>query len=83
MIGASAPGFRMQDVKVDPDTITIAGPQKRVEAIDSVITDPVDASGVMGSATFNTHVYVSDPLVRIASPSVVHVTVVTDSSKGK
>lgn len=79
VIGATAPGFRMQDVTVDPPTVTLVGPQKRVEAIESVITDPVDASGVMGRATFNTHVYVSDPLVRLLNPSVVHVTVVTDS----
>jgi YbbR domain-containing protein len=79
VIGATAPGFRMQDVKVDPSSVTVIGPQKRVDAIESVITDPVDASGVMGRATFNTHVYVSDPLVRLQNPSVVHVTVVTDS----
>lgn len=79
VIGATAPGFRMEDVTVDPSTVTLVGPQKRVEAIESVITDPVDASGVMGRATFNTHVYVSDPLVRLVSPSTVHVTVVTDA----
>ncbi len=82
VVGASAPGFRMQDVKVDPPTVTIAGPQKRVDSVDSVITDPVDASGVMGSATFNTHVYLSDPLVRLVSPSTVHVTVLTNSARG-
>jgi YbbR domain-containing protein len=79
VIGAAAPGFRMEDVKVDPDTVTIIGPEKRVNSIDSVITDPVDASGVMGRVTFNTHVYVSDPLVRLSNPGPVHVTVVTDT----
>jgi len=78
VIGATAPGFRMGDVKVTPPEVTIIGPEKRVNAIDSVITDPVDASGVMGRATFNTHVYVSDPLVRLANPGPVHVLVVTD-----
>jgi YbbR domain-containing protein len=79
VIGATAPGFRMEDVKVEPDSVILVGPQKRVVAIDSVITDPVDASGVMGSATFNTHVYVSDPLVRLANPAPVHVTVITET----
>jgi YbbR domain-containing protein len=81
VIGATAPGFRMENVTVDPPTVTLVGPQKRVDAIESVITDPVDASGVMGRATFNTHVYVSDPLVRLANPSVVRVTVVTDARR--
>jgi YbbR domain-containing protein len=79
VMGSSAPGFRLQDVKVDPEFVTIVGPAKRVEAIDAVTTDPVDASGVMGPATFTSHVYVSDPLVKPASSSTVHVTVVTES----
>jgi YbbR domain-containing protein len=79
VIGTTAPGYSIQDVKIEPDTVTIAGPEKRVDAIESVITDPVDASGVMGGATFSTHVYVSDPLVRLTSPSTVRVTVDTGS----
>ena len=79
VIGSTAPGFRLEQVTVDPPTVGIAGPEKRVNEIDSVITDPVDASGVMGSATFTTHVYVSDPLVRLTSPSTVRVTVNTDA----
>jgi YbbR domain-containing protein len=83
VIGATAPGFRMIDVKVDPSTVKITGPEKRVNSIDAVITDPVDASGVMGHATFNTHIYVSDPLVRLSGPSTARVTVVTDTKAAK
>jgi len=79
VIGSTAPGFRLGDVKVQPEYVNIAGPEKRVSVIESVITDPVDASGVMGSAAFTTHVYVSDPLVRLESPSTVQVTVTTES----
>src|SRR4051812_29889495 len=82
VVGATAPGFRMADVKVDPNSVMITGPEKRVNSIDAVITDAVDASGVMGHATFNTHIYVSDPLVRLTGPSTAHVTVVTDT-KGR
>jgi YbbR domain-containing protein len=79
VIGSTAPGFRLGEVKVEPEYVNIAGPEKRVEAIDSVFTDPVDASGVMGSAAFTTHVYVADPLVRLQSPSTVQVVVMTES----
>jgi YbbR domain-containing protein len=79
VIGSTAPGFRLGEVKVEPDYVNIAGPEKRVNSVESVITDPVDASGVMGSASFSTHVYVADPLVRLASPSTVRVTVTTES----
>jgi hypothetical protein len=57
----------------------ISGPEKRVNAIEAVITDPVDASGVMGHASFNTNIFVSDPLVRLMGPSTARVTVVTDT----
>jgi YbbR domain-containing protein len=80
VIGATAPGFRMEQVEVEPATVTIIGPEKRVNAIEAVITDPVDASGVMGHASFNTHIYISDPLVRLmGSSSTARVTVVTDT----
>ena len=79
VIGSTAPGFRLEQVTVDPPTVGIAGPEKRVNEIDTVITDPVDAYGVMGSATFTTHVYVSDPLVRLTSSSTVRVTVNTEA----
>jgi YbbR domain-containing protein len=79
VIGTTAPGFRLGEVRVEPEYVNIAGPEKRVNAVESVITDPVDASGVMGSASFTTHVYVSDPLVRLASPSTVRVTVTTET----
>ena len=83
VIGATAPGFRMVDVKIDPNSVMITGPEKRVNSIDAVITDAVDASGVMGHATFNTHIYVSDPLVRLTGPSTAHITVVTDTKGAK
>jgi YbbR domain-containing protein len=79
VIGSTAPGFRLGQVKVEPEFVSIAGPEKRVDSVESVITDPVDASGVMGSASFTTHVYVSDPLVRLTSPSTVRVTVTTEA----
>jgi len=79
VIGSTAPDYRLGSVTVDPESVGIAGPAKRVDAINSVITDPVDASGVMGSASFTTHVYVSDPLVRLTSPSTVRVTVNTEA----
>lgn len=79
VVGAVAPGFRMEEVKVEPASVTVTGPEKRVNSIDAVITDPVDASGVMGRATFNTHIFVSDPLVRLVGPSTAKVTVVTDT----
>jgi YbbR domain-containing protein len=78
VIGAFASGYQMNRVVVDPPTVTISGPQKRVEAVEAAITDPVDVSGTMERGTFVTHAYVSDPLVQIVHPGPVHVTVIME-----
>ncbi len=80
VVGNFAAGFQIANVVAAPAAIVIVGPQKRVEAIDSAITDPVDATGVVGRAIFTTNAYVSDPLVRVARPTPIHVTVVTTKS---
>jgi YbbR domain-containing protein len=77
VIGTFVSGYGIIDVTSDPATITIEGPENRVNAIDAAITDPVDATGVVGRATFTTHAYVADPLVRVRHPAPIHVTVTT------
>lgn len=72
-------------ITVDPPTATIIGPEKRVQGIDAVYTDAVDLAGAMHEGTFNgvhggVHIYVTDPLVRVARPQSVSVTVSTSTS---
>jgi YbbR domain-containing protein len=78
IIGTFAQGYRIKRVLVDPLKITISGPRRRVEAIDAAITDPLDASGATDRVTLVRHAYVSDPLVQVASPDPVHVTVIME-----
>lgn len=77
VIGTFAAGYRLGDVQVDPQTVTIVGPQLRLNNIQSAITDPVDATGLVGRATFTTQAYVGDPLVQLQHPEPIHVTVST------
>jgi YbbR domain-containing protein len=77
VIGSFLPGYRLERVSVNPQTVTIVGPSTHVNSVEAAVTDPVDATGVVGSASFVTHAYVSDPLVRIAAPTSIDVTVVT------
>jgi YbbR domain-containing protein len=76
VVGTFAPGYNIERVDVDPSTITISGPQKHVEAVESAITDPIDVSGSMSQVTFRRHAYVSDPLIQVANPDPVKVTVI-------
>jgi len=73
--GVFATGEQIVKVDADPPRITITGPRHHVELIDAAITDPIDATGTLGSAVFTTNVYVSDPLVQIEQATSIRVTV--------
>jgi YbbR domain-containing protein len=81
VIGTFASGYHIEKVTPVPQTVTIVGPAEHVNSVESAITDPVDASGVVGTATFSTHTYVSDPLVRLADPNPIRVTVTTGKTR--
>jgi YbbR domain-containing protein len=80
--GRFASGLRIAKVTANPDHVAVAGPQTRVEAIDFATTDPLDVSGVTGSQTFTTNVYVPDPLIQVVNPTPVHVTVMMGRASG-
>lgn len=81
--GRFEPGFSVQRLTTSPAAITVVGPQARVEAANAAITDPIDVTGVRGTATFTTNAYVPDPLVREVKPEQVSVTVVTGPGAGR
>jgi YbbR domain-containing protein len=81
VIGMFATGYRIEKVTPTPAMVTIVGPATHVRGVETAITDPVDASGVVGTATFSTHAYVSDPLVRLADTSPIRVTVTTEKQR--
>ena len=74
--GNFASGEQIVRVDADPSRITITGPRRHVERIDAAITDPIDATGTLGSAVFTTNAYVADPLVQITQGTSIRVTVV-------
>ncbi|MGE0406016.1 MAG: YbbR-like domain-containing protein [Candidatus Korobacteraceae bacterium] len=76
--GTFASGYRIDEVSTEPRTVTIAGPSRHVQDVDAAITDPIDATGVVGRTTFTASPYVTDPMVRVVSPAQVRVTVVTE-----
>jgi YbbR domain-containing protein len=74
--GNFATGEQIVKVDTDPPRITITGPRHHVEKIDAATTDPIDATGTLGSAVFTTNVYVPDPLVQVEQVTSIRVTVV-------
>jgi diadenylate cyclase len=80
VIGTFASGHKIAKIEVDPPTIQISGPQKRVEAVEAAITDPIDVSGTMDRERFVTHAYVSDPMVQVIRPGPIHVTITMENA---
>src|SRR5882724_6711854 len=78
VMGTFAPGHAIGQIIAEPSTVTISGPQTRVEAVEAAITDSVDASGTIDRATFVRHAYVSDPLVQVMNSNPVRVTVIME-----
>jgi YbbR domain-containing protein len=76
--GNFASGEQIVRIDADPPRITITGPRHHVERIDAAITDPIDASGTLGSAVFTTNAYVADPLVQVVHGTSIRVTVVVE-----
>ncbi|MBZ5610910.1 MAG: hypothetical protein LAP38_21815 [Acidobacteriia bacterium] len=76
-------GYRIQSDTVEPDKVRIRGPEERVNSIDSVRTDPVDLSGVVGQKEFRTHINVGDPQVRLESPNAITVRVTLQHGASK
>ncbi|MFZ0687949.1 MAG: CdaR family protein [Terriglobales bacterium] len=76
--GNFASGIRVAQVIADPSTVMITGPRRRVEAVETAVTDPVDASGVMARASFETQAYVQDPLIQVVHPTPIRVTVIME-----
>ncbi len=78
-------GYRVQAAEVDPTKVRIHGPELRVAALESVPTDPIDLSGVVGDKEIRTHVNVGDPQLRTEFSVIiaVKVKVVLDRSMPK
>lgn len=79
--GSFPTGFGIVNIKAEPGEIAVIGPERRVAGLDAALTDPIDATGVVGSATFTANAYVPDPLVRELRPTPIRVTVITGKTK--
>jgi YbbR domain-containing protein len=78
--GTFASGMAVAQVIADPSRIMITGPRRRVEAVESATTDPVDVSGTMTRTWRLTQASVPDPLIQIVRPTPIRVTVIMERS---
>ena len=74
-VGEIPPGYVLDGYRVDPPTLTIAGPADRVALIEQVSTDPISLAGEVGSRSFRTTAFLADPYLRFSGDAVVTVEV--------
>lgn len=64
-------GYRIVHQEAAPETLRIAGPEGRVNAVASAETDAIDLSGITANAEMKVNAFISDPQVRFeVSPAV-------------
>ncbi|MGH9558746.1 MAG: CdaR family protein, partial [Bryobacteraceae bacterium] len=66
-------GYRVASREVLPGDLRVAGPERRVDAIDSAETDGIDLSGVTADSEIRVSAYIADPQVWIESSPLVTV----------
>ncbi|MBI1787203.1 MAG: YbbR-like domain-containing protein [Acidobacteria bacterium] len=76
--GSPPAGYVRVREEVKPRTLTVVGPESRVQRIEFAVTDPIDLTPVVGESEFRVEAYVGDPHVRFHKPQKVSVTVVVE-----
>ena len=83
IVGTLPPGYGIVTMSAVPSTVTITGPSRHVDAVDSALTDVVDITGVAGQSSIDTRAFLTDPLVHIDGSNSVRVTVISAKSISK
>ncbi len=74
-VGEIPAGYVLDGYRVNPPSLTIAGPEDRVALVEQVSTDPISLEGEVGTRSFQTTAFVADPYLRFASDARVTVEV--------
>jgi YbbR domain-containing protein len=73
--GTPAAGFVVSEVIVDPSSVIVVGPQRRISSTTSATTDRVAIEGASANVSANVSVGVSDASLRLREARTARVTV--------
>jgi len=78
ILGKPAEGHMVTAIVCQPDKAELEGPASHLTALESVSTDSLDISGRSSTFSARLHLYIEDPLVRLAAnqETQVEVTIV-------
>jgi YbbR domain-containing protein len=72
--GRPASGFRVANVRCEPDFVEVAGPKSRIASLEAVVTQPVSVEQAQIDLVRHVGLELPDPLVRIVHPGPIRVT---------
>lgn len=73
--GRPAPGYEVTDIKSDPDSIEVAGPETALKLLQAAITEPVSVADQTRTVREVVTIGVPDSSLRLRSPQTAVVTV--------
>lgn len=79
--GQIAPDLVVTHTDIIPPTLTIAGPESRVAAVERALSDPFDLSQVTGNTEQKLSVYIGERQVRFVSVPQVTVKIHVEKSR--
>jgi YbbR domain-containing protein len=71
--GEGRNGYHVTALHIEPPALEITGARKRVAAVQSVVTDPIEVGSATGFLKVRVNAYVPDPFVRFDVPPQVTV----------
>jgi YbbR domain-containing protein len=74
ILGRPAAGFEVAEIVSEPAEARIAGPQSRVQEVESAFTEPVSVEGARAPVADSVNIGLEDPLLRVHGLSRVRVT---------
>jgi YbbR domain-containing protein len=80
--GTPAEGFVVRSTRVEPRTVTVAGPESRLRESITVITERIVLDGQRANVVRDVGVGVADAQLRVLPPHTVRVTVEIGPAKG-
>jgi YbbR domain-containing protein len=84
--GRPAPGYHVEGIEIDPETVKVQGPESRVRAKEAATTAPIDLTGLTQPTVFEADIILPQPELRLVDSRTgarIGVRIVADKPAGK
>ncbi|NLZ39505.1 MAG: hypothetical protein GX893_07870 [Firmicutes bacterium] len=76
--GEPAAGFKVQEIKVNPPSVTVEAAEGQLKTIDKLITEPADITGATGNKTFSLALKIPENVKTLTTEVEVEIIIVPE-----